>query len=181
MMYRISPPSHGRRRTRRLALLALLFPLMSCSGGGGGWPSLAIPPAPQAPAPLPPVAEPPPAPVATSRQAEDAASAVASAAGLAARLDDFAARIALQKKRFEAARDRALASGSDMDRRSAEFELSRLSQIESELAGLLRRLDRRPPAEAVDADVLRRLSEMRAALGAEIERERARLAPKSAR
>ncbi|RMD88427.1 MAG: hypothetical protein D6807_05820 [Alphaproteobacteria bacterium] len=179
-MYRISPLSRGRRRTCRLALLALLFPLMSCSGGGGGWPSLAIPPAPRAPAPLPPVAEPSPAPVAASREAEDAETAAAIAADLGARLDDFAARIALQKKRFEAARDRAMASGSDADRRSAEFELSRLSQIESELAGLLRRLDRLPPRQAVDAEMLRRLGEMRAALGADIERERARLAAKSA-
>ncbi len=167
------------RALRFLALSALCTVLAGCGAAPGAWPSLALPPAVPAPPPAPAVSA--PASSAAWRGApaltgEDAAALIAA---LPQTVAEYGRRIERQKQAYREALDRALANGQGLDRRSAEFELSRLSRIETDLAALLRRFERLPAGVSLDdgaEEQLRRLAAMHDALVADLAAERRRLA-----
>ncbi len=157
-------------------LSALCLMLAGCSAGAGSWPSLAVPPAAPAPPPAPAIGAPPSVtPAGRAAPALSPADAAALVAALPQTLADYSRRIDGQKRLYEQARDHAIASGQELDRRGAEFELSRLSRIESDLAAHLRRLERLPGGRETP-EPLRRLTAMHDALVAYLAAERRRLA-----
>ncbi len=173
-------PDHPFSPRRFLGLSALCVALAGCSGGSGAWPGLAIPATTPGPPPAPAIRAAPASAAlrhgAPTLSREEAAALIAA---LPQTLADFSRRIAQQKQAYQAARERARASGLDLDRRSAEFELSRLSRIETALATLLRKFERLPAglsAAGAAQEAVRRLTDMHGALVAYLAAERRRLA-----
>lgn len=143
---------------RFCVFLLLGLGLGGCSALGGDWPNLAGDPPSEPVALLDPVSLPAPSPLYEAMTAEDAHSLLETLPDLAADLDQ---RIANQQALYEKARN---ARGTDADvkmagtsQRTAEFQLSRLSILETEMGRLLRR------AQSMTAALARTPDEQRAA------------------
>lgn len=175
--------SRNCKSLRIVAVLSVLFLGASC----GEWPDLATVPeaaplAPRSPVRLPPAMR--------STAPLDAEAAEAALAVLPGRLERLELRISGQRERYLEARDKAESEAGEgprpdetsLARRTAEFELSRLSALETELSVLLEELERlrlsplTPEARSETARLRGRAEDLRAELASFLARERRRLA-----
>lgn len=125
---------------RNALIVNIFIALGGCSAMGDGWPSLAGDPPAEPVALLDPVDLPPPSPLQTTMTVEEARALLSAMPDLMASLD---MRISSQYESYQTAKA-ALKSDTDTDmagtaRRTAEFQLSRLSRLETELSQLLRK------------------------------------------
>ena len=175
-------PRHGE--TCGLVLLAVL---LFTGSGCGEWPDLASVPDAAPIAPQPPVRLPP---AMRSTAPFDAEAAGQALRLLPSRLERLEVRISGQQALYlQARRDAETQAGEESEpqetpitRRTAEFELSRLSALETDLSTLLEDLERlrlSPLSEAARGEVTRlrkRAEALDSELSAFLARERRRLA-----
>lgn len=166
--------------------LLLGLGLGGCSALGGDWPNLAGDPPAEPVALLDPVEQPAPSPLYAPMTLEDAHALLETLPALVADLDR---RISEQQALYEKARN---ARGTDADikmagtsQRTAEFQLSRLSLLETETSRLLRRAEsmtaalRGTPDEQQAAALTNALSRKAELLTGFLSDERSRLAASS--
>jgi len=171
--------SHSRRqslsRTAAVCLAALL--LSGCYAVTRDFPDLGDPPAEAGAAAgsaaLAPVRVPPPP---RPPRSLDEAAARSLQADATARLQAIAEATGPQAAALAAALTQAGQSGAAIDRRTAHFEFSRLSRLETELSSLIRRLSALPEGDRTGIDLRQRAAELRTRLENELDTWRPALA-----